>query len=143
MFLTAPSTIEVGESFSIGVKILVCPYRVGSDSYRAIPSTKGRYNLSARGITYLDNVPVNWQETVEIEGGNGYQGPQRYSFKEGTGPYLADRRPIRRIGGMRFISPGSKFITLKEPESGTRREAKNPSEQLVLSATWSFFSREN
>ncbi|MEW6357929.1 MAG: CehA/McbA family metallohydrolase [Planctomycetota bacterium] len=117
-FIAAPSTVEVGEEFSIGVKALCKPYVVGWQCYNVLPSVKGRYNRSPRGIEYMDNVPPEWKGAIAIEADGGYAGPTEISFANVTGPYKNDSRPITRIRGLKFTAPGMKFITIRDPESG-------------------------
>lgn len=114
----APSTLRVGEEFSLGVKVLTEPYFVGASCYNKFPAVKSRYNVSPRGISYMDNVLPEWKGRVIIEGDEGYQGPTDYSFEDHSGPYPGDARPICRIEGL-------KFITLKEPHNGLVRTS-NP-----------------
>lgn len=118
IFVVAPSTVKVNEEFSIGVKILTQPYVVGSACWTQVPSLKSCYNFSPRGISYMDNVLPDWDGTIEISGDESYEGPVEYCFKEGSGPHKNDKRPIRRIGKMKFTSPGIKFLSLKDSTTG-------------------------
>lgn len=117
-FLCAPSTLAVGVEFSLGVKLLTEPYYVGEGCYIQIPALKGRFNLSPRGIRFMDNVLPEFDGRILIEGGNGYEGPRRFSFRGASGVNPGDTRPIVRIKGLRFATPGVKFICVAEPESG-------------------------
>ncbi|NOZ20395.1 MAG: CehA/McbA family metallohydrolase [Planctomycetes bacterium] len=131
-FVAAPSTVNVGEEFSIGVKVLCTPYFVGAKCnwrHRA-PCVAGPYNLSPRGITYMDNVPPDWRGTIRIEGDGGYAGPTELSFENVSGLYEDDNRPITRIHGLKFSRPGTKFITIRDPRSGVAARS-NP---IVVSA---------
>ena len=123
--LAAPSTVQVGETFSLGVKVLAEPRYVGSACYRPVPGVQGPYNVSPRGIRYMDNVPAQWEGTVELVGGEGYEGPREFSFAGVAGPYVDDRRPITRIAGLRFSSPGTKYVEVRDRESG-RAALSNP-----------------
>lgn len=116
--VVAPSTVEVNEEFLLGVKALRAPYSVGAQCYRPVPSVRGPFNCSPRGITYMDNVPAQWRGTVPIEAGDGYAGPSEFSFEHCSGPYPDDTRPIARIAGLRFTEPGIKFITVRDRASG-------------------------
>ena len=116
--VVAPSMVQVNEEFSLGVKVLCEPYPVGAACYERLPAVIGRFNQSPRGIMYMDNVPKEWRGTVGIDGGDGYSGPTSFSFATGAGPYGDDPRPIRRIPGIRFTTPGIKFIRLTDPNSG-------------------------
>ena len=135
--LVAPSTVAVGEPFALGVKMLRPPYAVGSACYHVSPAVVGRYNLSPRGIAYMDNVPADWAGSIALDGGDGYDGPASVSFAEGSGPCAGDRRPIRRIEGLRFTTPGTKFISARLPDGGVegtsnsiRVTADPPAERL-------------
>ena len=119
LFLAAPSRLRTGEEFSLGLKVLCEPYLAPVRCYLRVPSVAGPYNLSPRGIRYMDNVPEVWAGTVELDGGDGYQGSDRFVFAaEHKGPYVDDRRPVARISEMRFSSPGVKFITARHAPSG-------------------------
>ena len=117
-FLAAPSTVQVDESFRVGVKVLGEPYVVDTACSRHIPQVVGRYNRSPRGIAYMDNVLPEWKGRIEIKGSSGYEGPCSLSFEGITGPYEDDHRPITRIEDVRFREPGIKFITVSDPETG-------------------------
>ncbi len=124
--VVAPSTVGVNEPFHVGVKMLTAPYSVGTSSTPpCTPSLLGPFNASPRGIEYLDNVPPDWRGAVDVEGGEGYDGPASFSFAEGSGPLFEDPRPIRRFGPVRFTSPGAHFLTLTTPQSGVTRRS-NP-----------------
>ncbi len=117
--LAAPSTVAAGEPFSLGIKMLTEPYAAPwRCKYYSHLSVAGPFNLSPRGITYLDNVPCEWRGAVLIDGGGGYAGPDAFSFADGSGPYPNDARPIRRIEGLSFATPGTKFLTVRDRESG-------------------------
>lgn len=118
IFAVVPSVVKVGEPFWAGVKVLTEPYFVGAACYSPFLSVRGRYNLSPRGIAYMDNVPRSWTGSIQIEGGESYEGPTYVSFKHGQGPYPNDHRPIRRIGPIKFTKPGLHFVTFKEPCTG-------------------------
>ncbi|MCD6508026.1 CehA/McbA family metallohydrolase [Candidatus Poribacteria bacterium] len=118
IFAVAPSTVKVGERFSIGVKICTHPYFVGASCYMHSHPVKSPFNSSPRGIIYMDNVPPEWQGTIEIRGGEDYNGPERFVFDGKTSPFPGDRRPIARIEGLSFSRPGTKFIEIIETGSG-------------------------
>jgi len=116
--VAAPSVVRVGETFGIGIKMLTRPYYADAACFGPMPSVAGRYNLSPRGIRYMDNVPPEWRGTIEITGGEGYQGPASVVFDGKPGLYGRDPRPIRRVDGLRFATPGLKFLAFREPVSG-------------------------
>ena len=78
----APSVVAVGEPFSLGIKVLTEPYVVGTSTSGAAPSVKGEFNLSPRGISYMDNVPEQWDGAVAIQASDGYRGPDVFSFAD-------------------------------------------------------------
>ena len=118
LFVAAPSTVAVAERFGVGVKVLTTPYVAPTGCFGPMPAVSGRYNLSPRGIRYMDNVPPEWDGMLGIDGDAGYEGPTSLAFAEGNGPYVNDTRPIRRIENMCFRTPGLKFITFHDPVSG-------------------------
>jgi hypothetical protein len=129
--LAASSTVQVGESFSMGFKALCTPYEVGGACFNgSVPTLRGRYNLSPRGISYLDNVVPQGKGRVRIEGGDGYQGPSDLRLEELRGPYLNDKRPVTRLTGIRYTQPGVTFITVVHDDTGIQATS-NP---IVVSA---------
>jgi hypothetical protein len=132
-FLAAPSTVQVGETFGLGVKVLAAPRYVGASCYRPVPGVQGPYNVSPRGIRYMDNVPEQWGGIVDLAGGDEYQGPRAFTFDGVPGPYVNDRRPITRIEGLRFSSPGTKYVEVRDRESG-RTALSNPI--VVTAESW-------
>ena len=71
--VVAPSCVGVNEPFSLRIKALTEPYRVDWRCYTTIPRLAGPFNLSPRGIAYMDNVPPDWTGRVIIEA-EGYEG---------------------------------------------------------------------
>ena len=135
----APSTLAVNEPFSLGLRVLTQPYcpAVSAFTHDVRPLVTGPFNLSPRGIRYMDNVMREWAGQLTIDGGRELEGPVTTSFAEGAGPYRNDRRAIRRIDGLRFTTPGIKFVRVRDPASGVEGisnpigvEAQSPSERL-------------
>lgn len=129
LFLVAPSSVRVGEVFSVGVKILTEPYHTNLTCFEtAFPSVRSESGLSVRGIRYMDNVPQRWEGELVVLAEDGLVGPERIELP-GDGPYPdlnpRDRRPIRRVGGFKFTSPGVHYLTVREPASGVVRKS-NP-----------------
>jgi len=118
LFLVAPSTVQMGREFTLGVKVLTEPYEAGASCYGPLPAVAGRYNRSPRGISYMDNVLPEFDGTLELDGGDGYDGPGSFSFSGLSGPYADDARPIARIHGLRYLTPGLKLVRVREPDSG-------------------------
>ena len=143
MFLAAPSVVGVGETFSVGIKMLCEPYPapwIAKYSGHRV-SVASMFNRSARGIECLCNTPAEWRGAVRIDRGAGYEGPAEFRFADGGGPYdyppRHDKRPIRRVEGLRFTTPGVKFLTYVEPDSGVQAvsnpivvQAEPPAERL-------------
>jgi len=127
IFAAAPSVVRVGEAFGVGLKMLTEPHEVGTRCYGPVPSLKGPYNLSPRGISYMDNVVPEWAGIVAIEGGEGYEGPTSVEFDGKPWLYGRDKRPIRRVEGLSYATPGLKFLTLREPTTGITQRS-NPIE---------------
>jgi len=129
IMLTAPSRVRTGEEFAIGLKLLCEPHEAPWRCYGRVPGVPGPYNLSPRGIHYMDNVPPEWTGTIELDGGDGYAGPDRFEFApEHAGPYHGDHRPIARIEGVRFDTPGVKWITAREPQG----DIETPSNPVIV-----------
>lgn len=116
----APSTVSIHESFRIGIRLLTEPYFTKWIPHwnRTRATVDGPFNESPRGTHYMDNVLREFDGTVVISGSNGFQGPSSYSFSEGAGPYQYDKRPVRRLEGFEFKTPGIKYIRIKDPVSG-------------------------
>jgi hypothetical protein len=126
--IVAPSVAAVGETFEVGIKLTTEPYVAGlAGSYKRPPiSVKGPFNLSHRGLNYMDNVPPAWEGRLEVIGEEGFEGPAHIDFAgDNQGPYVNDARPIRRVGGFRFTRPGTHFIRLRDPKTGLEG-ASNP-----------------
>jgi len=119
-YVVAPSTVQVNEAFSVGIKARCDPYFVGASCFTPVSGVGGPYNVSPRGITYMDNVPKEWDGAVELRAEGGYRGPDGLSFKRRCGPYVNDRRPITRLTGLRFTEPGIRRIEVVDTISGTR-----------------------
>lgn len=116
--VVAPSTVAVGEPFAVGIKVLTQPHYVGAACYAKSPAVVSRYNHSPRGIRYMDNVLPEYRGAVRLEGGAGYAGPSELSFAEGTGPYLGDVRPVRRVEGVTFATAGTLYLAAVDSETG-------------------------
>ena len=124
MLIVAPSTVGASEPFEVGAKMLTKPYAVGADCWvSGSPRLRSPFNVSSRGLQYMDNVPPEWRGAVRVDGGEGYDGPAAFSFAEGSGPCVEDARPIRRFGPVRFTAPGVHFLTLTDPESGVTQRS--------------------
>lgn len=118
--ITAPSVVGLNEPFRLGIRLLTEPFFAEWIPIwqRGGVTVNGSFNHSSRGIRYMDNVLPAWKNEVNISGDEGYEGPASYSFKEGSGPYHSDQRPIRRLEGFKFSSPGIKYIRITDPVTG-------------------------
>jgi len=112
-YTSAPSILSVGEEFTLKFKVLTEPHPVGWGCYVKPPTLNGLFNLSPRGIKYLDNVYDGDIEDVviEIEG-------RKIKFSNYSGVFFGDKRRFGRVQGLRFNEPGIKFIRLIHPETG-------------------------
>ncbi len=118
-YLVSPSTVKVNETFDLKIKVLTKPYKVGWHCTWKLPfSLESIYNLSPRGINYMDNVIKGWKGKIILKGDEGYRGPNEFSFENVKGPYENDDRAIAKIESIKFSTPGVKFIKVKEPISG-------------------------
>lgn len=120
--VVAPSCVGVNEPFSLKIKALTAPYHVDWRCYTMIPRLAGPFNLSPRGIAYMDNVPPDWNGQVTIEAGD-YQGASELIFDGKQGAFPGDKRPIGIVEDCRFTDPGVKFITVRDPESGVESKS--------------------
>lgn len=66
-----------------------------------IPRLAGPFNLSPRGIAYMDNVPPDWGGRVVIEA-EDYEGASELVFDGKQGAFSGDKRPIGHIEECRF-----------------------------------------
>ncbi len=137
--VTAPSTVGLNEPFWLGVRILTVPFYAKwiARWQRTRATVDGPFNQSPRGIRYMENVLPLWDGSVNILGSDGYQGPSSYSFSKGSGPYEFDKRPVRRLEGFSFSTPGIKYIRVIDPVSGLEGisnaihvDAASPKERL-------------
>jgi hypothetical protein len=121
--LVVPSVLGVGEGFSLRVKPLTdpyaCPWWIWR--HRQYPLPTGPFNLSPRGLRYMDNVPLGCEAVASVSC-EGLEGPAEIRFADLPGLYERDSRPIGRIEGFRFTSPGVKVIVLRDGEG---REARS------------------
>jgi len=118
--VVAPSLIAVGEQFSLKIKPLTVPYFARAACYCVLPAAIGRFNLSPRGIRYMDNVPRGWRGVTRITADEGYEGPSEFVFDEATRIYPWDDRPVTALTGLRFTSPGVKFVHVEDRQTGVK-----------------------
>ncbi len=126
MSIVVPSTLGVGESFDLRVRMLTPPYAVKLNCFTEYyPTVEASMNLSPRGIRYMDNTMPEWKGVVEVSADSGYAGPSEIVMDGGIGIYPHDSRPIRRIPGLHFTTPGIHRVTLRDPTSGIT-QTSNP-----------------
>ncbi len=65
----------------------------------------------------MDNVPPDWNGRVVIEA-EDYEGASELVFDGKQGAFSGDKRPIGHIEECRFTSAGTKFVTVRDLESG-------------------------
>jgi hypothetical protein len=137
--VTAPSVVRLNEPFWVGIRLLTEPFFADwiPTWQRTRATVHGPFNKSARGIHYIENVLPSWKGAVTISGDEGFSGIDQYSFTEGNGPYQSDNRPVRRLEGFQFTSPGVKYIRVTDPVSGVTGisnaiyvEAEKPTHRL-------------
>lgn len=118
IMVVAPSTVSVGEEFFLGVKVLRQPYPVGLGCTRMYPNLAGPFNLSARGISYLDNAATRWDGVITVEGPPCLRGPEVIEVASLSGAFRGDGRAIGRVGPFSFPTPGTYSIALRDPVTG-------------------------
>ncbi len=135
--LVAPSTVAVGEVFSVHIKMLTAPYVTPWTCYRGLPRVAGPFNRSPRGIRYMDNVPGDWTGMVRIDAPH-CTGPDGFHFDGRQGAFPGDPRPIAAVSGFSFDTAGTWTISACEPQSGVcgvsnpvRVTAGKPARRLV------------
>lgn len=121
MHAVIPSRLQVGQPFSLKLRILGEPYKVPvSAQWRSPkPGLKTPFNLNVeRKIQFVDNTIPGWRGEVRVDAEH-YEGPAAIAF-DGTdcGIYGQDDRPIKTISGCRFTQPGFHFLRLIHEESG-------------------------
>jgi uncharacterized protein DUF3604 len=115
-----PSRLQVGEEFSIRVKVtgpLIPIPSVGQwDTMN--PRLHGQFNLNPqRSIQYHDNCLPEWTGRLVVDG--EVAGPDAIVFNGvNQGVFPRDTRPIRVVGGFSFTTPGFHFIRLIDAETG-------------------------
>lgn len=123
----APSVVGVNEPFSLSLRLLAepreAPWHAQWD--HPFPSVAGPFNLSPRDIRYLENTAPPWDGVLKLRGDDGYEGPAEASFAPESKSACADHRPIRRVPGLRFCSPGVKFLRVRDP-AGSLEAVSNP-----------------
>jgi len=118
LWVLAPSTVAVGEEFALSIKVLTCPYPVPPACYQTYPRLGSPFNLSPRGIAYLDNAAPRWEGALEIAGGSALRGPSAVPCAALEGTFPGDHRALGRIRGFHFTQPGTHFISVRDAATG-------------------------
>jgi len=116
--LAAPSVVSAGEEIVLKGKVLTEPCTVDWSCYARPPGLVGIYNRSPRGIAYMDNVMKDWEGIISVDGGTGYDGPTRQSIQKAASAGSRSSRAFFRIPGIKFSTPGVKFIKLRDEKTG-------------------------
>lgn len=117
-----PSLLQKGEECELRLKVLGPVIEIpslGGWSNRK-PALRGQFNLNAsRNIQYRDNCLPEWTGELELDGGEGYEGPSRILFDgREQGVFPGDTRPIKSEQGLRWTIPGFHFVRLTDHASG-------------------------
>ena len=123
VFCVIPSTLALGEEFSIKVKVLGELREINSANFAwtpFMPKLAGPFNRCvARKIQYLDNVLSEWSGELEVDGESALSGDLKLVFDGvNQGVFTSDTRPIREFSGFSWRTPGFHFIKLTDPVSG-------------------------
>ena len=123
IFCVIPSTLAVGEEFSLKIKVRGEIRIIESASFAWTPPTPklpGPFNrCEARKIQYIDDVLPEWTGKLILETENALEGEQAVVFDgSDQGVFLGDTRPIREFSGFSWKTPGFHFIKLTDPVSG-------------------------
>lgn len=113
IYIVAPSVLKTGEEFTLKFKILTEPYIVDWSCWIKPPNLAGPYNLSPRGIRYLDNVYSGDIKAVEVD-----LDGRKIRFDEFHGIFQGDKRRFGTISGLRFDTSGIKFVKIRYPQAG-------------------------
>lgn len=116
-----PSTLAVGEEFTVKVKLRGEIRKVPcAGAWRTLkPALRSPFNLNVeRGIHYLDDTLDAWRGELRATG-DALDGPGRIPFAPGEGGvFPGDTRAIRSAGGFRWTRPGFHFLRLVDSASG-------------------------
>jgi len=123
----APSTVRVGETFDLKLKCLTTPHFVPTRCYVGYPRLAGTFNLSPRGITYMDNVADRWPGPLVFDGGTELSGPGRIDCEALSGTFSEDARALGVVSGFSFRKPGTYTIHVTDSQTGITGQS-NPIE---------------
>ncbi len=113
IYAIAPSILKTQEEFTLRFKVLTDPYPADWACWIKVPKLKGPFNQSPRGIRYLANVYSGDVGSLEIN----IDG-RRIRFSDYHGIFPGDLRKFGKISGLKFDSPGIKFIRVIHAATG-------------------------
>jgi hypothetical protein len=124
--MKVPSILQVNEPFDLQIRALTHPFEAKWRCFplKPPPQIDGPFNLSPRGITYLDNTLRGWHGDVSLWADEGYEGPSTFAFERAR-PAGGDDRAMTSIPGMAFSAPGVKVIHARHEPTGIE-SASNP-----------------
>ena len=138
--VVAPSVVGVDETFSIKIKVTAEPAYVGTKASWNRPTTTvaSPFNLSPRGISYMDDVASVTDGTLDISSESSMTHPCQLDLQTSCAAGKnGDARPIVHAEGFSFSQPGVHFIHVRHRETGTvgtsnaiRVQAQPPTERL-------------
>jgi len=116
--VTVPSVVSVGETFSVGIRMMTQPFFTDWVPVweRHGTTVNGPFNKSSRGILFMDNVLPAWEGQITISGDRGLNGLKTLSFNEKDPLYKS--RAIRKLDGFSFSEPGTGYIKIRDEETG-------------------------
>jgi hypothetical protein len=113
--VVAPSTVTTGEEFALKIKALREPYQVPAKAFAGYPRLQGPFNVSPRGIHYMDNAAARWSGALQLEGADG---PAEIELDQLAGTFPGDERAIGEVEGFAVRKAGVHFITVTDPATG-------------------------
>jgi hypothetical protein len=123
LLAVAPSTVVVGEHFDLRLKCLAAPHYVPGAAYTFYPRLAGPFNLSPRGIRYMDNAASRCDGTLVFDGGSALSGPRSISCRDLSGAFAGDERALDVVQGFSFGRPGAYTIKIADNLSGMTGES--------------------
>ncbi len=113
--VVAPSNVTTGEEFTLKIKALREPYEAEARCFAKYPRLHGPFNLSPRGIQYMDNAAPRWEASLTVE---GVDGPAEIPVGDLAGTFPGDERAIGEVEGFIARRSGVHFITVTDPATG-------------------------
>jgi hypothetical protein len=126
--VVAPSTVTVGDVFGLRLKGLTEPYRVPPTCFVGYPRLAGPFNLSPRGICYLDNAATRGESRLRFEvcgapmGSTVTGGGTRTIRVQAAAEVPIQRVDVVRDGAAVFtLSPGQREVGWAVEDEASRR----------------------